>query len=222
MPTYANFVALSNFLETLDSNVSALQAAVAALENNDYVTSITEETDNGVVVGYTLHFAKSGPKTIYHGQKGETGENGLDAVAPLVRINPETKEWEISTDGGETYVTTGVVAVGPKGDTGSQGQEGVTPKFKIENGSWFVSYDNEQTWKNLGQATGDAGDSFFVSVTPVLVNGGTATAENAEYIQIVLTSGETYLIPTDKTIYLSKVKMIGIHPIDTTIFIHHD
>lgn len=200
MPTYANFVAISNLLETLDSNVAALQAAVAALENNDYITSITDVTADGVVIGYTLNFAKSGPKTIYHGQKGETGDNGLDAVAPLVRINPESKEWEISTDGGQTYVSTGVVAVGPPGDTGSQGQEGVTPKFKIENGSWYVSYDNEQTWKNLGQATGDAGDSFFASVTPVLLNGGTATAENAEYIEIVLTSGETYLIPTQKTV----------------------
>ena len=197
MPTYANFVALSSLLETLSSNVAALQAAVAALENNDYVTSITDVEEDGVVIGYTLNFAKSGPKTIYHGQKGETGANGLDAVAPRVQINSETKEWEISTDGGETYISTGVVAVGPQGETGAQG---ATPLFKIENGSWLVSYDNWQTSENLGQATGDAGDSFFQSVKPMDANGTDVASADAEYIKIDLTNGESYLIPTQKTI----------------------
>ena len=47
------------------------------------------------------------------GENGANGENGIDgedAIAPQVRINDATKEWEISTDGGMTWVSTGVVA----------------------------------------------------------------------------------------------------------------
>ena len=43
---------------------------------------------------------------------GLDGENGQDAIAPQIRINDITKEWEISTDGGMTWIPTGVVAEG--------------------------------------------------------------------------------------------------------------
>ena len=61
------------------------------------------------------------------GEDGANGENGIDgedAIAPQVRINDVTKEWEISTDGGETWVSTGVVAEGKDGANGSNGSNG--------------------------------------------------------------------------------------------------
>ena len=61
------------------------------------------------------------------GETGANGENGIDgedAIAPQVRINDATKEWEISTDGGETWVSTGVVAEGKDGTNGSNGSNG--------------------------------------------------------------------------------------------------
>lgn len=45
------------------------------------------------------------------------GMDGQSAVAPEVRINSDTKEWEISTDGGETWMPTGVKAEGVDGDS---------------------------------------------------------------------------------------------------------
>ncbi len=56
------------------------------------------------------------------GQDGTNGANGIDgedAIAPQVRINDTTKEWEISTDGGVTWVSTGVVAEGKTAQGGS-------------------------------------------------------------------------------------------------------
>ena len=58
------------------------------------------------------------------GANGENGTNGVDAIAPQVRINDTTKEWEISTDGGQTWVSTGVVAEGKDGVNGSNGENG--------------------------------------------------------------------------------------------------
>ena len=60
------------------------------------------------------------------GQDGEDGQDGQDAVAPQVRINEDTKEWEISTDGGATWVSTGVIAEGQDGENGSVIVEGET------------------------------------------------------------------------------------------------
>ena len=52
---------------------------------------------------------------------GPKGEAGADAVAPQLRINSESNEWELSTDGGESWTATGVKATGDKGDKGEQG-----------------------------------------------------------------------------------------------------
>ena len=41
-----------------------------------------------------------------------TGEDGKDAIAPQVRINPVTNKWETSTDGGTSWVSTYVQATG--------------------------------------------------------------------------------------------------------------
>lgn len=51
--------------------------------------------------------------------------HGNDGVTPLLRINQTSLEWEVSTNGGTSYVSTGVVAKGPKGDTGLQGEQGI-------------------------------------------------------------------------------------------------
>lgn len=58
------------------------------------------------------------------GEDGDKGKDGEDAVAPQVRINENTKEWEISVDGGETWISTGVIAEGKDGATGSNGNAG--------------------------------------------------------------------------------------------------
>lgn len=53
------------------------------------------------------------------GIDGEDGKPGEDAIAPQVRINPDTRIWEISVDGGLTWESTGVIAEGQDGTGGS-------------------------------------------------------------------------------------------------------
>ena len=52
-----------------------------------------------------------------------------------------------------------------KGSAGDQGDDGVTPKLEVrDDGYWYISYDNGQTWNKLGPATGapgEDGDSMF-------------------------------------------------------------
>src|SRR5574344_1535271 len=60
------------------------------------------------------------------GDTGATGASGKDAIAPQVRINSDTNEWEISTDGGSTWTSMGVKATGATGATGETGATGAT------------------------------------------------------------------------------------------------
>ena len=57
------------------------------------------------------------PVTGEKGDKGDTGSAGKTAIAPQMRINAESNEWEISTDNGTTWTSTGIKATGEKGDS---------------------------------------------------------------------------------------------------------
>ena len=67
------------------------------------------------------------------GQNGTNGSNGQDGA-----------DGEDGKDGAD-------------GQDGKDGKDGVTPQLKIEEGYWFISYDNGATWTQLGKATGEDG-----------------------------------------------------------------
>lgn len=183
----------------MNSNIEALQTIVAALQNNDYVTSVTPIYEGATEIGYVITFSKGGKATIYHGkdgakgeqgEKGDKGDTGEAGATPVIGVAKDTDgvyywtlngNWlvdeagnKIPTTGkdgadgvqGETGATgpqgpqgdqgeTG--ATGPQGPQGEAGKDGITPQLKIENGRWLVSYDNGQSWVDVGQATGDQG-----------------------------------------------------------------
>lgn len=58
------------------------------------------------------------------GDEGASGIQGLPGIAPQVRINPKTNEWEISVDEGKNWTSAGVKATGDKGEAGAQGPSG--------------------------------------------------------------------------------------------------
>lgn len=68
---------LEELCRTMNSNISALQTLVAASQENDCITSVSPITESGEVVGYTINFAKGESITIYHGEDGRDGEDGV-------------------------------------------------------------------------------------------------------------------------------------------------
>lgn len=138
--------ALEEWQASLNSDIMALKQLVAGLEERNLITSVTPVLEQGVEVGYRITFQTGDPIVIYHGEDSSyiplfgVAENNagdycwtLDGefikdkngnlipassgIAPQVRINSD-KIWEISTDGGQTWKSTGVPATGEKGDTG--------------------------------------------------------------------------------------------------------
>ena len=87
----------------LNTNISAMQSIIVALQNNDYILSVTELLEGNQQVGYKITFNKSGEIIIYHGQDGKDGESGQDGSN--------------GTDGKD----------GKDGADGKDGQNGTTP-----------------------------------------------------------------------------------------------
>ena len=69
----------------------------------------------------------------YNGKDGKDGEDGKDGK-----------------DGKDGYNGSD----GKDGKDGYNGKNGVTPKLRIKDGNWDVSYNNGVSWETLGSATG--------------------------------------------------------------------
>ena len=106
------------------------------------------------------------------GQNGTNGSNGQDGT--------DGKDGQDGEDGKD-------------GADGQDGKDGITPQLKIEDGYWYISYDNGATWTQLGKATGEDGkdgvdgddgkdgqdgDSMFQAVT-----------QDESYVYFTLTDG---------------------------------
>lgn len=150
----------------MNTNISSLQTIVEALQNNDYITSCTPLMDNGVQIGYTITFAKSGSIVIYYGQNGQDGANGSDGKdgsngadgqddhSPVIGAKTDTDgviywtldgEW-LTDESGNKIPVHGRDGVngsngndGTNGSDGQDGKDGITPQLKIEAGYWYIS-----------------------------------------------------------------------------------
>lgn len=168
--------------DQINDNIASLQAAVRALQNHDYVTEVKDVKDaQGNVIGYELVFAKSGNRIIYHGKDGDPGHS------PAIGIAKDTDglyywtldgQWLLS--GGQKVIAVGVPGTpgspgtpgapgtpgtpGEPGTPGADGEDGITPQLKIQDGSWYVSYDDGTSWTELGVATDVASSDLFTAV----------------------------------------------------------
>ena len=165
LPTWSAFEALQRLCNETNTNLSALQTIVTALQNNDYITSVDPLTEDGKVVGYTIKFAKSNPIVIYN---GKDGTDGVDGNTPIIGVKKDTDDIYYWTLDGEFIVVDGqkIKAQGTDGNNGVDGSDGVTPKLEIRESYWWISYDNGTNWTQLGKATGEDGkDADSIKIT---------------------------------------------------------
>ena len=176
---------LEELCKEMNTNITSLQTIVSVLQSNDFITGIVEIKKNGEVIGYTITFGKHDPITIYHGQDGKDGADGKDGQdgqngsvnAPVIGVAQDTDGVYYWTLNGEWLLDDKGNKLSVSGKDGQNGTNGTIPQLKIEEGYWYVSYDNGVTWTQLGKATGedglngdkgdkgDAGDSMFQSIT---------------------------------------------------------
>lgn len=194
--------------ETLNSNIQTLKSLLDALTSQDCITNVAPLYEGTELIGYTINFKYASPITILHGtdgidgEDGNDGENGKDGHSPCIGVEMHHDNKYYWTIDGEWLLDDNGEMIPANGTNGS---DGITPFFKIEDGMWFVSYDGEQSWQMLGQATGDKGmdgDSFFQSV-----NTG-----NNDYVVFTLHDGTEIRIPK----YIEKMSLV--FPVSEEIF----
>lgn len=187
---------LEELCKQMNTNIVSLQAIVNVLQESDYITGVAPVMQGGKEVGYIITFSKSNPITIYHGKDGQDGEDGTDGndgTTPSIGVKQDTNgiyywtlngEW-LTDDQGEK-----IKAEGVDGNDGTDGDDGVTPKFKIENEYWYISYNNGESWEQLGKATGGesaGGDSMFTDID---------YKTSTDYVIFTLADGTQIKLPT--------------------------
>lgn len=227
--------ALEELCTQFNQDISSMKSLVEAMQGGDYITDVRPVIENGQTVGYTIVFAKHGSVTITNGRdgekgdpgdKGNPGDKGEDGVSPVVGVKKGSDgvyywtlngEWLLDDNGNRIPVsgTDGSNGAdgqdGADGQNGSDGKDGITPQLKIEEGYWYISYDNGKTWAQLGKATGDNGqdgtdgadgDSFFSDV----IAGDT-------HVTIVLKDGTSFTIPMAPKTVISFTTVDGEAPV---------
>ena len=210
IPTWKAFEELQAEVNKLNTNLTALQAIIEALENNVYVTEITPVMEEGKEVGYTIYFSNGKFITLYHGKDGvdgvpgQDGENGTDGTdgadgkdghTPVIGVKQgEDGNYYWTVDGewmdGNSYGDNWVIEDGWLTDCNGNripatGKDGITPVLKIVDGYWYISYNNGKTWSTepLGPATANAYGGIFKDI-----------AYDEEYLYITLADGETFTL----------------------------
>ena len=163
----SRMAALEKQCKNMNENLTSLQAIVDAIRKQDGVVSVTDLPDGQ---GYSVKFVSGKVIYLYN------GKNGTDGVTPKISVRKDSDGIYYWTVDGDWLIVDGkkVRAVGldgKDGQSGNDGKDAVTPQLKIENGFWYISYDNGNSWNKLGKATGENGkdgqdgDGFFKSVT---------------------------------------------------------
>lgn len=150
---YDRIERLETLCAQMNDNIQALQTIVQALQTQDYVTSILPISAEGGSIGFSINFKYADPITIYLPANPEpTPEIGVREDTDGIYYWTLNGEWLLDENGNK------VKAQGEDGDN-------TTPKLKIEEGFWWVSYDNGSTWEKLDIVAEGNSDAVFKGVT---------------------------------------------------------
>ena len=190
LPTWYAFVQQRTLCNQMNKNITSLQEIVSALKKNDYLISCNPLMENGVELGYILQFDKYGSIVIYHGKDGSDGKdgvNGKNGIAPVISAKENSEGVLCWTLDGEWMYDEYGNSIPVHGRDGVDGKDAVSPQLKIEDGYWYVSYNNGKTWSKLNKATGEDGQdaiNYFQDVT-----------QDEDYVYLTLISGEVVEVP---------------------------
>ena len=196
---------LEELCKQLNTNISSLQAIVEAVQNKDYVTGVYPIQNGDAIIGYTITFTKSNPLTIYCGQGGAEGGGSFILQIGVKQDTDGIYYWTLNGEWLRDDAGNKIQASAVNGTDGTDGKDGITPRLKIENGYWFVSYDNGTTWQRLGVASDSDGAAGVIAdveeteneVIFTLADGSTITIPKAGNTVVVGENNKIYYTTTD-------------------------
>lgn len=129
------------------------------------------------------------------GKDGLDGENGKDGI--------DGEDGKDGADGKD----------GIDGKDGKDGKDGVTPRLKIENDYWYVSYDDGATWQEISRATTDVGSTC--PIVDIEETDNDVIFYMTDGSTIVISKGVNYDSLDDNKIYYRTVDGRKLYPYST-------
>ena len=208
---------LERICTQMNSDISNLKTLVSALSEGDCVVSANPLATGD---GYTLTFKSGKSVVIYHGKDGADGKDGLDGITPVIGVKQDADgkyywtlngQWLLDDAGSKIPAAgkdgkdgvdgkdgidgedgkDGIDGTdGTDGKNGVDGKNGITPKLKIEEGFWYVSYDNGTEWIKLDRA-------IYADYVPSIFADVEVTGND---VVLLLADGTTITVPLSKAL----------------------
>lgn len=154
-------------VKTINSQIGTLQSLI---NGKLFITGVTENSDGK---GYTLSLVSdTGTVSTIVIEDGEDGQKGDDGATPNLGVKQDSDGKYYWTIDGEF-----IVADGKKMPV--SGEDGVTPEFKVENSTLYVSYGDGE-WTSCG-ALFDLGALALIK--------DVALSEDGRYVMLTLVDG---------------------------------
>ena len=144
---------LDKMCREMNGNIASLQSLAESVSKGISIVAVEELSDSE---GYRLELSSGKTICLYNGKDGQ--DYGIYApVVGLKTMDDGSYCWTID---GEPIMENG----SPLKVSGVGGADGNTPRLKTENGFWYVSYDNGNTWKQYVRSVYDGDASYAVAV----------------------------------------------------------
>ena len=162
---------LENLVRQLNSDLESMQVIVNAMEEGDYITNVTENSQ-----GYIITFNKSGAVVIKDGKDGQNGRDGKDAQIPDISVKQGEDGYWYWTLNGEYITNSNGESVRANGKDGLDGKDGK---------------DGENGKDGQDGKDGIDGNQFFTTIYYEVNAEG-------EFMVVITRSGQTFRIPIYK------------------------
>lgn len=186
----------------LNTNITSIQEIIASIKNNENASNISPIMENDKVIGYTIAFSNGKSVTVYTTGGGNENAVGLPSIGVKADIDG-TYYWAIDGEWILTEDNKKIPAVG---------KDGITPKLKIEDGYWCVSYDTGKTWTRMENGMVNSGSCVDPLFTKVNYNESYIylTCSDGTVLTIARTQEFNVTLDLDKVVWtpgqISKIK----------------
>lgn len=165
--------------ETMNESIDALSVVVDAVSKSDFVTSV--QVINGAdEQSYIITFVHSPTVTIRIPSQNIPDNGGAQISAPVISV-------KMGEDGVYYWASDDKYVLDQDGNRVPVSTEGMVPELKIEEGKWYVSYDDGATWEYLADVPVQSGDGYVFS--------GIDMSSDPSKVTLTLADGQKITLP---------------------------
>ena len=166
---------------SLNSSLETLDQTLTALKNRDFVTSVNPvQGTDGKVTGYVITFVNHPTITIWLPEEKQETVPPTQVHVPVISV-------KMAQDGLYYWTCDGEFITDASGNKIPTGADGATPKLKVEDQKWYVSYNGGTSWE------------YLADVPTQQINGyvfDSVDTSDATKVVITLADGQKITLPT--------------------------